>query len=123
MYENVVLGGTFDRLHAGHDALLAAAVDAVQNEGTIHVGVCGEVMLGKKEAGELIRPLADRMAGVERRLRELLAARQPGKRASVVTVEISDPLGIAVTEALENGAIVVSAETAKGAVAINEVRA
>jgi hypothetical protein len=45
-YEEVVLGGTFDRLHAGHKLLLSAAALCAQRR--VLVGVTGAPMLLKK---------------------------------------------------------------------------
>lgn len=43
LFPHVALGGTFDRLHAGHRLLLAAA--AAITSGSLYVGVTGEALL------------------------------------------------------------------------------
>jgi cytidyltransferase-like protein len=62
-YRHVVLGGTFDRLHAGHRALLTAA--AMLARSAITVGVTTGPMIGKKAHAGLIEPVEMRIAAVE----------------------------------------------------------
>jgi hypothetical protein len=63
-YDGVVLGGTFDRLHAGHKLMLtmAAAVCADYLE----IGITGEAMLQKKQHKELLEPFVKRQEVVQR---------------------------------------------------------
>ena len=49
--EHVAVGGTFDRLHAGHRLLLASAAACVAAGGTAYVGVTGDSLLVSKVRG------------------------------------------------------------------------
>jgi len=109
-----VLGGTFDRLHAGHRALLDAAVRSAE---VVRIGVTTARYLREhpKPLGEAIRPYAVR----RRELLRYLHQRYPSRRFDVV------PLDDAVGGAAEPGldVLVVSSETTAGAAAVNRRRA
>src|SRR5271157_1505428 len=59
-----VLGGTFDQLHVGHRALLAAAFAAADRVG---IGVTSDAFLRKhpKPRAERLRPYAERVDALE----------------------------------------------------------
>ena len=65
-FAKVSVGGTFDRLHAGHRLLLAAAALATHKEGTLFVGVTGEALLANKSDKNKIQPYAKRANDAER---------------------------------------------------------
>jgi pantetheine-phosphate adenylyltransferase len=108
-----VLGGTFDRLHPGHRALLRAAFRAAD-----------EVRIGLTTARYLAqhpKPLADRIGSYRARRGELVAylERQfPGRRWRIV------PLGDGVGGAIRRGPdlLVVSTESVRGARVVNRER-
>ena len=104
----VVLGGTFDRLHVGHEALLAKAFE-VGDE--VFIGISSQEM-AQKGRKRRVRPLAER----KRRVEALL--RRRGWDGQVV--EIQHPFGRAL-EARYQG-IVVSPETLPRVVEINRER-
>src|SRR5580700_7401932 len=108
-----VLGGTFDRLHHGHAALLDAAV---RSAGTVRIGLTTERYLSAhpKPFGPRIRPFATR----RRALRRYLRRTYPGRQFDIV------PLNDGVGRAAEPGVdvLVVSSETLAGAKAVNRVR-
>ncbi len=85
IYDNVVLGGTFDRLHTGHKVLLSAAV--LRCRKTLTVGVTDGPMLNTKKLFELIEPFNTR----SEKLREFLMDIEP--RLQYKIVPIVDPYG------------------------------
>jgi phosphopantetheine adenylyltransferase/dephospho-CoA kinase len=113
-YDEVVLGGTFDRLHAGHKLLLSAACLCATKR--VLVGVTDAPMLVKKVGAEVIQPLDLRNVVVT----EFMTAVKPNLR--VESVGISDPFGPSIVER-DLSCIVVSQETAKGGAAVNKRRA
>jgi len=113
IYENVVIGGTFDRLHAGHKMLLSSAI--LRCKKRLTVGVTDGVMIKSKQLWELIEPCELRM----KKLKEFLMDVEP--RLEYCIVPITDPYGpTAYDPDLE--LIVVSEETLKGGVKVNQLR-
>jgi pantetheine-phosphate adenylyltransferase len=110
----IVLGGTFDHLHAGHEALLATAFRAGRS---VAIGLTtGRYLRGHPKPDERrIQPYAVR----RRRLARWLAARYP--RARWTIVPISDAFGGSVEEGVAG--LVVSADTIGGGRAVNAERA
>ena len=112
-FGRVVLGGTFDRLHVGHEALLATAF----REGR-------SVAIGVTTAGYLRRhpkPGSARIATYGARRATLvrwLSARYPRSRWTVVPLE--DTFGRSVESGVD--AIVLSADTLAGGRAVNAER-
>ncbi|XP_039441653.1 bifunctional coenzyme A synthase [Culex pipiens pallens] len=113
MFGNVVLGGTFDRLHGGHKVLLTQAVLLAQER--MVVGVTDENMIKSKKLWELILPVEQRIAEV----REFLECIDSSLKYEVVP--ISDPFGPTATDP-NMDMIVVSTETARGGAKVNELR-
>ncbi|CAK9865134.1 unnamed protein product [Sphagnum jensenii] len=114
LFSAVVLGGTFDRLHAGHHLLLKAAAELARE--LVVVGISTGPMLVNKELAHLIQPFDVRRAAVEKYIKSV----KPGLEVQIEP--IVDAYGPSITdEALE--AIVVSQETMKGGEAVNKKRA
>jgi len=108
-----VLGGTFDHLHRGHEALLTSAFRAGEE---VAIGVTTDAYLaahGKPDA-ERIEPYATRA----RRLRRWLRLRFPGRRWR--TVPLEDRFGRSVGPGVD--VLVVSADTLGGGKAVNAER-
>ena len=61
-YDRVIVAGTFDRLHKGHEILLETAFINTKNE--LIIGVT-ESMNKNKLYSELIQPLTQRIKNVE----------------------------------------------------------
>lgn len=115
-FAKVAVGGTFDRLHAGHRLLLA--VTAVVATEAIFVGITADQLLASKLNRELLEPYAAREAAAVDYMRGI------NPRLRVVAGPLVDPKvpPIAATDASFD-AIVVSEETIPGALEINRVRA
>ncbi|MFH1235439.1 MAG: pantetheine-phosphate adenylyltransferase [Parcubacteria group bacterium] len=127
-FRSVVLGGTFDRLHAGHKALLTKAFE-VGDRVTIGLTTDAYVRRYKEikrlrdnETGELRDTEIESFLKRKNSLEQWLNGRGWGGRYTVV------PLNNLYAPAVVNGqkahydAIVVSTETRKGAEEINRVR-
>lgn len=69
VYQHVVLGGTFDRLHAGHKMLLSAAI--LRCKKSLTVGVTDGVMTHTKKLWELIEPCEVRIEKLLRFLKDV----------------------------------------------------
>jgi len=109
-FRRVIVAGTFDRLHAGHRALLRLAAQVGRE---IVVGLADGPLLRSKKLRELIEPFEARKAALEEFLSSL------GVKYEVV--RITDPIGPAGDDPHVE-ALVVSEETYPGAIAVNEVR-
>ncbi|XP_054624633.1 bifunctional coenzyme A synthase isoform X2 [Dunckerocampus dactyliophorus] len=112
-YTDVVVGGTFDRLHGAHKTLLN--ISCLLATRRFLIGVCDQGMLKKKVLKELIEPYALRV----QRLQEFLRDVKPSLQVEIVPLD--DPLGVSVVDRLLQ-CIVVSEETRKGGEAVNKKR-
>lgn len=112
-FDTVCVGGTFDRLHAGHRLLLTTS--AFHTRKQLIVGLTTNALLVNKSLAELIEPFSER----EMHVRQLLDTSAPG--LEVIISPLDDPSGPAVTRR-NLDAIVVTPETIAGAHKINEQR-
>ncbi|XP_026761829.1 bifunctional coenzyme A synthase isoform X1 [Galleria mellonella] len=112
-YEYVALGGTFDRLHNGHKILLSQA--ALRATKHVTVGVTDVNMIQSKKLWELIEPIENRIKAVV----DFLTDINPDLEYNVVPIR--DLYGPTKDDPRYQ-LIVVSEETARGAVKINEKR-
>ncbi|XP_078727216.1 bifunctional coenzyme A synthase isoform X2 [Lampetra fluviatilis] len=112
-YSDVVLGGTFDRLHNAHKILLSTA--CLLAERRVLIGVADGALLQGKLLNELIEPYEQRLSA----LRSFLSDVHPHLCYDIVP--ITDPFGPAITDSLLQ-CIVVSEETRKGGQAVNRKR-
>ncbi|KAG0715357.1 Bifunctional coenzyme A synthase [Chionoecetes opilio] len=113
VYRNVVLGGTFDRPHAGHLVLVSAALLRCRDR--LVCGVADGPLLRRKTLAELIRPVQERLAGVTQLVGEL----DPSVRCEAVAIQ--EALGPTRWDP-DMQMLVVSEETKGGVAAINRVR-
>jgi cytidyltransferase-like protein len=113
-FPKAVLGGTFDRLHAGHEALLRAAFDHAEEIG---IGLTTDEFLrssGSSRKTGAVRPFDER----RRELQAFLDATFPGR--TWYLIPLTDRWGAALEPSIR--ALVVSDETrAVGALA-NQIR-
>ena len=114
-FRNVAVGGTFDRLHAGHRLLLAATA-LVATEG-IYVGVTSDKLLINKRNKALLELYDVREAAAVEYMKRI------NPNVTVSAGALVDPKipPLAATSA-DFQAIVVSEETISGAEEINHVR-
>lgn len=113
-YARAVLGGTFDRFHVGHEALLSTAFRLGR---TVAVGVTTDAYLAAhpKPEARRIAPYRVRRRALSRWLRH----RFPGRAFSIHALE--DRFGGSVGPGVS--VLVVSADTTAGAAAVNVERA
>ena len=115
----VSVGGTFDRLHAGHRLLLAAAALVTDaRSGTLYVGVTGEALLANKSDKNKIQPYETRARNARRFLESVLPGRAK-MRVEMGPLDGAPPLASTVQDMC---ALVVSRETLAGAAAVNAQR-
>ncbi|XP_044300719.1 bifunctional coenzyme A synthase [Varanus komodoensis] len=112
-YSDVVVGGTFDRLHNGHKILLSVSCMLAENR--LLVGVSDKDLLENKLLKELILPFEQRVA----QLSEFLVDIKPSLRYEIVP--LFDYFGPSITDS-NLKCIVVSEETLKGGLAVNKRR-
>ena len=116
--ESVSVGGTFDRLHAGHRLLLAVAMRAVAPGGTLYVGVTSSELLANKSFGEYVESYEMRAASAK----AFLAACDPSETVDVRVGPLDKNPPLAATVSEMRG-LVISKETIAGAEALNDMRA
>lgn len=113
IYSSVVIGGTFDCIHGGHKILLSEALLRCRDRLTC--GVADGPLLKNKTLAELIEPCDKRISNV----RELAVDIDP--TVSYNIVQITDPMGPTRWDP-NMDMIVVSEETKRGIISINEAR-
>lgn len=112
-FSDVVVGGTFDRLHGAHKTLLN--ISCLMANRRFIIGVCDQELLKNKVLKELIEPYDQRVE----KLHDFLNDVKPSLKYDIVP--LSDPFGPSITEP-ELQCIVVSEETRKGGEAVNKRR-
>ncbi|KAG8446626.1 hypothetical protein GDO86_014180 [Hymenochirus boettgeri] len=112
-YSDVVVGGTFDRLHNAHKILLS--VCCLLAETRLLIGVADKELLDNKILKELIEPYDRRVE----KMSQFLVDVKPSLQFD--TVPITDPYGPSISDP-DLKCIVVSEETHKGGLAVNRKR-
>ncbi|WP_297071039.1 phosphopantetheine adenylyltransferase [Thermococcus sp.] len=110
-YRKVVVGGTFDRLHLGHKALLRKAFDVGKY---VYIGLTADEMVRSK-------PYAEKVLPYGLRLRDLIKFLAVNGYSNYRILKIHTAIGFA-AELRSLEAIVVSEETYKGALIVNSAR-
>jgi pantetheine-phosphate adenylyltransferase len=111
-FRKVAVGGTFDEFHRGHKGLLMKAFEIGEH---VLIGLCSDEF-----AKRLDKP--HKTASFEERLKELksfLEALDLSDKAEIVS--LNDPYGVTITDRCIE-ALVVSEETEKTAIKINQKR-
>ncbi|KAA0192289.1 hypothetical protein HAZT_HAZT001219 [Hyalella azteca] len=114
VYENIVAGGTFDRIHPGHKILLAEGLLRCRNRFTI--GMADGILLEKKTLAPLIEPVEVRIEN----LKNLLEDMDPS--IEFCLEPIIDPCGPSGKDPRME-MIIVSQETLRGGHFVNKTRA
>ncbi|XP_040187727.1 bifunctional coenzyme A synthase isoform X2 [Rana temporaria] len=112
-HSDVVVGGTFDRLHSAHKILLS--VCGLLSDRRLLIGVADGELLDNKILKELIEPYEKRV----NKLSQFLVDVKPSLIYDMVP--ISDPYGPSITDP-DLKCIVVSEETRKGGLSVNRRR-
>ena len=108
----VMVGGTFDPIHAGHRKLLTRAFQLAGDDGTVMIGLTTDRFAGSKV--HPIRPYVER----EKNLIKFIESKNFGASWSIESLD--DRYGPAITEHFD--ALVVSEGTAEGGAEINRIR-
>ncbi|XP_063315010.1 bifunctional coenzyme A synthase [Pelobates fuscus] len=112
-HSDVVVGGTFDRLHNAHKILLSVCCLLTQQR--LLIGVADKELLDDKVLKELIQPYEQRLEN----LSQFLVDVKPSLLYDIVP--ISDPYGPSITDP-KLKCIVVSEETRRGGLSVNKRR-
>jgi len=111
-FRKVAVGGTFDEFHRGHKVLLMKAFEIGEH---VLIGLSSDDFVKK-----MVKPHVS--ASYEERLKELEAFLQVlGLRNKAEIIRLNDPYGITITDKCID-ALVVSEETEKIAIKINQKR-
>ncbi len=111
-YSVVGLGGTFDRLHKGHEALIQKAFEIGLQ---VLIGITSDEMLFRKAKAKEIQPYVNRVENIKNYLKDnnLLQYSE--------IIKLKDSYGPAITRK-EMEVIIVTEETRPNAEKINEIR-
>lgn len=112
-FKRVAVGGTFDRLHRGHRALLCRAFEVGEE---VLIGLCSDEMVRGKAYASQVEGFEERLRRLERFLEEA------GVRHRARVIRIDRPEGLLLEDPTIE-ALVVSEETRARGEAINEERA
>ena len=114
-HDKVAVGGTFDRLHAGHRLILAVA--ALVCRETVYLGMAADKLLANKAGAKSIFPFEQRSAEA----RAFIEAFKPGLRVEVsALVDPKEAPKAATMSAIT--ALVVSIETESGGQVLQKMR-
>ena len=108
----MAVGGTFDLIHSGHDALLEKALEIGDR---VAIGLTTDELVSQMYKNHKVEDYGTRLGAIK----SFLAERGASDRAEIIPLE--DAFGPTI-EGDDFDAVVVSRETELGAVRINEIR-
>ncbi|MCL6578036.1 MAG: phosphopantetheine adenylyltransferase [Candidatus Bathyarchaeota archaeon] len=111
-FKTVAVGGTFDEFHKGHRTLLTKAFEVGER---VLIGLCSDKLVESLSKPHITAPYEQRLEELKKFLRE----RGLLNRAEIMP--LNDPFGVTLSEGCVE-ALVVSRETERMAVKINEER-
>ena len=111
-YEKVAVGGTFDKLHRGHKALLSKSFEIGEK---VVIGLSSDVFVSKMGKPHKTAAYPERL----KEIKTFLEKNGLAERAEIVS--LNDPYGLTVS-GKGLGALIVSKETESTANKINKVR-
>ena len=111
-FRKVAVGGTFDEFHKGHKVLLMKAFEIGEH---VLIGLCSDEFAKKMGKPHITAPFEDRL----KELKVFLEALKLNERAEIIP--LNNPYGATVTDKCID-ALVVSEETEKTAIKINQKR-
>ena len=114
LFKKVIIGGTFDRLHKGHEKFLGVAFSTGEE---VYIGIVSDMFFGTMK-----KPLSEIVQGYKKRLsllKEYLKKIRKAGRAHIFPID--DQFGDTLTNE-EYEAIVVTEETKENALKINRLR-
>jgi cytidyltransferase-like protein len=111
-FKKVAVGGTFDELHKGHKALLDKAFETGE---CILIGLTSDEFVSKMSKPHKTAPYNERLEELK------VFLKQEGLNGRVEIVPLNDPYGLTLS-GMSIDALVVSKETEKTALKINEQR-
>lgn len=112
MYHRVLVAGTFDRIHAGHEAILTAACEAGEH---VTIGLTSDLFVAKFKKAQTIAPFPDRKAGLE----QWLDGHGYGARALIMSID--DPYEPAAS-LTDLNALVVTPDNKSRGIEVNNIR-
>ena len=112
-FDHIILGGTFDHFHVGHEAFIKKACQMGKR---LSIGITTESMYKDKPLSEIIENYATREVNVRNYVLSLEV-----RNSDFSLIPISDIYGSSLTD-ISIDAIVVTPDTKKGAVLINKKR-
>jgi pantetheine-phosphate adenylyltransferase len=111
-FRKVAVGGTFDEFHRGHKVLLMKAFEIGEH---VLIGLCSDKFAKKMAKPHITAPFEDRL----KELKVFLETLNLNEKAEIIP--LNDPYGATVTDKCIE-ALVVSEETEKTAIKINQKR-